>query len=398
MDFSRVDLSEDERAFSAEVGAFLSGHVTEEVLVRERETGDGFNERLHLAIGARGWLAAEIDTEEEGGFTAVQRRLWHLEQRRFGVPGETWGGTVLILQAVRGYGTPELRDEVLPGVFRGELRFCLGYTEPEGGSDIATCKTRAVRDGDGWIINGAKMFTTGAHNCQYVFLLTNTDPAGPRHRNLTMFLVPLNSAGIQIHGLRTVDGERTNIVYYSDVRVADKYRLGDVNGGWAVLNGPLAAEHGARGPDPHGLADVSILGTHGMVMAESVDKVVAAAAAEGADGRRRLDDQSVGYRLGRSYARMEAALSTPGIFGRVAIAQAIRDIAADLMEVLGAGAELPFGAHGSIADSAADYLYRWAPLTGIYGGTVDVFRNMIARHTLGLPRPIYAPPKGETTS
>jgi 3-oxocholest-4-en-26-oyl-CoA dehydrogenase alpha subunit len=134
-----------------------------------------------------------------------------------------------------------------------------------------------------------------------------------------------------------------------------------------------------------------------MIMAETVDKVLAAVARTGPDGRRALDDQSVSYRLGRSFARMEAALSTPGIFGRVAIAQTMADIVADLIDVHGAGAALPVETDGAIADGAAEYLYRYAPLTGIYGGTLEVFRNMIAQHVLGLGRPNYSPPKAERT-
>ena len=91
-----------------------------------------------------------------------------------------------------------------------------------------------MRDGDGWIINGSKMFTSNAQNAHYVYLITNTDPDAPKHQSLTMFLVPLDSAGVEIQPLRTVDGDRTNITYYSDVRVDDKYRVGEVNGGWAV--------------------------------------------------------------------------------------------------------------------------------------------------------------------
>jgi 3-oxocholest-4-en-26-oyl-CoA dehydrogenase alpha subunit len=197
----------------------------------EHETGDGFIEGLHLAMGAGGWLEREAKSAKDGGFTLIQRRIWDLERRRTEVPLETWGGTLMILKAVRQFGSPELLDEVLPGVYRGEVRFAMGYTEPEGGSDIATCKTRAVRDGSEWVINGQKVFTSGAHNCRYIFLLTNTDPSGRRHRNLTMFLVPTDSHGIEIQGLRTVDGERTNITYYSDVRIPDRYRLGEVNDG-----------------------------------------------------------------------------------------------------------------------------------------------------------------------
>jgi alkylation response protein AidB-like acyl-CoA dehydrogenase len=297
----------------------------------------------------------------------------------------------MVAHSVATFGSPELRDEVLPGVFSGHVRMCLGYTEPEGGSDVATCKTRAVRDGNGWIINGSKMFTTGAHNCRYVFLITNTDPDAPKHKSLTMFLVPLDTPGIDIQGIRTVDGDRTNIVYYSDVRVDDRYRLGEVNGGWTVLREPLNTEHGAVAADPDGLQDVSIMMHQAGFMASAVDKVAARTAAAGADGRRPIDDESVAYRLGRSAARMEAALSAPSIFGRVALAQTMRDISPDLMDVLGAASALPVGTEGAADDGAAEYVYRFAPLVGIYGGTLEVFRNMIAQHVLGLGKPAYAP-------
>jgi alkylation response protein AidB-like acyl-CoA dehydrogenase len=375
MDFSAVDMADDDQAFRDRARQFLAANATEELLQREHQTGDGFIEELHLAMGADGWLEREAKSTNDGGFTPIQRRIWDLEKHRIGIPQETWGGTLMILQAVRRFGSPELLDEVLPGVYRGEVRFAMGYTEPEGGSDIVTCKTRAVRDGDQWVINGQKMFTSGAHNCAYIFLLTNTDPNGRRHRNLTMFLVPTDSPGLEIQGLRTVDGERTNITYYSDVRLPDRYRLGEVNDGWAVLNGPLTAEHGAGGADPVGLADITTMSSFAKTMAQTADAVTAVA----------VDDESIGYRLGRAHARIEAALSTPGIFGRVAIAQTMRDVAPELMDVLGVASALP---------SDREYLYRWAPLVCIYGGTIDVFRNMIAQYVLGLGRPNYSPPKG----
>src|SRR5579859_246079 len=103
-----------------------------------------------------------------------------------------------------GRADPGLRDELKPLVASGEVRFCLGYTEPDGGSDIAGAKTRAVRDGDEWVINGQKIFTTGAHNNQYVFLITRTDPTLPKHKGLTMFLVPLQTPGIEVQALPTV--------------------------------------------------------------------------------------------------------------------------------------------------------------------------------------------------
>ncbi|BBZ71200.1 acyl-CoA dehydrogenase family protein [Mycobacterium paraseoulense] len=394
MDFSRVELSDEDQAFRDEARSFLATHMTEEIRRRDRETGDNFDEGLHLKFGAAGYLAAEWKPESDGGFTRVRRRIWELEKRRAHVPWVTWGTTAMVARSVDKFGSPQLRDEVLPKVFSGEVRLCLGYTEPEGGSDIATCKTRAVREADGssWVINGSKMFTTGAHNCQYVFLITNTAPDAPKHKSLTMFLVPLNSPGIDIQGIRTVDGDRTNIVYYSDVRVDDKYRLGEVNGGWTVLREPLNVEHGAVAAAPDGLQDTSIMMHQAGSLSDAVDKAAARVTRADGDGRRLIDDASVAYRLGRCVARLETALATPSIFGRVAIAQTMRDISPELMDILGAASALPYGTEGAADDGSAEYAYRFAPLVGIYGGTLEVFRNMIAQYMLGLGKPAYAPP------
>lgn len=387
MDFSAVELSAEDRAFQTEAREFLASVVTEDVIRRDRETGDNFDEGVHLALGAAGYLEKEWKTEADGGFSRVRRRIWELEKRRAEVPWVTWGTTSMVARSVAKFAPDEIRDEVLRGVFDGTVRLCLGYTEPEGGSDVATCKTRAVRDGDQWIINGSKMFTTGAHNCSYTFLITNTDPDAPKHKSLTMFLVPLDLPGVEIQGIRTVDGDRTNIVYYSDVRVDDTYRLGDVNGGWAVVREPLDAEHGAVAAADDGLADVAIMAHQAGFVVEAADNVAAVVQRSGA-----IEDASVGYRLGRSIARIEASLSAPSIFGRVALAQTMRDVAPDLMDVAGSEAALPIGAEGGF-DDRSEYVYRFAPLVGIYGGTLEVFRNMIAQHVLGLGKPNYSAPK-----
>jgi alkylation response protein AidB-like acyl-CoA dehydrogenase len=382
MDFSAVDLSAEDQVFLDETRAFITKHVTDEVLRRQREFGENFDEQVHLALGEAGYLASDWQLESEGGFSAVRRRIFHLEIARAHTPWYHWGTTAVVARLVQQFGAPELAGKVVPGVLSGEIRLCLGYTEPEGGSDVATCKTRAVRDGDGssWVINGSKMFTSNAQNARYVFLLTNTDPQGPKHKNLTMFLVPLDSPGIEIQAIRTLDGDRTNIVYYSDVRVDDLYRIGEVNGGWTVMRSALDSEHGMVDPEDHGLQYIAAMSAHGDVMAEVVDTVAALVAEV---------DEAVKYRLGRAVARMEAALSTPGMFGRVAIAQTMRDISPDLMDILGTASVLPADTQGSASDGEAEHLYRLALPLGIYGGTLEVFRNMIAQHALKLGRPSY---------
>src|ERR1700751_2946714 len=272
MDFSHVELCAEDEAFLEQTRTFITKHVTDEVLRRDREFGENFNEQVHLALGEAGDLASDWKLESEGGFSPVRRRIFELEIGRAHTPWYHWGTPSVVARLVRQFGAPELSGQVLPGVQSGQIRLCLGYTEPEGGSDVATCKTRAVRDGDAWIINGSKMFTSNAQNAKYVFLLTNTDPQGPKHKNLTMFLVPLASPGIDIQGMRTIDGDRTNIVYYSDVRVDDKYRLGEVNAGWTVLREPLNTEHGAVAAAPDGLAGTPIMMHQAGFMAEALDK------------------------------------------------------------------------------------------------------------------------------
>ncbi|WNG79918.1 acyl-CoA dehydrogenase family protein [Mycobacterium sp. ITM-2016-00316] len=380
MDFSRVQLSAEDEAFQHELRGFLAGVVTEEVIRRDRETGENFDETVHLALGAAGYLAADYRSEADGGFSAVRRRIWELEIGRAHTPWFHWGTTAMVAKSVQAFGTAGLAERILPGVLSGELRLCLGYTEPEGGSDVATCKTRAVRDGSTWVINGSKMFTSNAQNAQYVFLITNTDPAAPKHQSLTMFLVPMDAPGVQIQPIRTVDGDRTNITFYTDVRVDDEYRIGDVNGGWAVLREALNAEHGTIEREAGGLQKIATMTEHILMTADAVDGVARTVTPD--------------YRLGRAVARLEAAMSASDMYGRVAIAQTMRDIAPDLMDLLGSAGALPVDTPGAADTGGAEHIFRLAGPTGIYGGTLEVFRNMIAAHALGLPRPIYAPPKG----
>lgn len=394
MDFSRVDLSPEDQKFLDETRAFMAEHVTDEVRRRDRETGENFSEPVHLALGAAGYLTSDWKLESEGGFDPVRRRIFHLEIGRAHTPWFHWGTTAVVARLVQQFGKSELADAILPGVLSGEIRLCLGYTEPEGGSDVATCKTRAVREADGssWIINGSKMFTSNAQNAKYVFLLTNTDPQGRKHKNLTMFLVPLDSKGIEIQGIRTVDGDRTNIVYYSDVRVDDLYRIGEVNGGWTVMRFALDAEHGITDAQDHGLQNISMLSEHGHLMAEAADGVAAVLGTPDASGRSPIDDDATKYRLGRAMARIEGAMSTPGMYGRVALIVTMREASQELMDLLGTASALPTDTPGSADfadDGAIEFIFRHGVPAGIYGGTMEVFRNMIAQHELGLGRPSY---------
>jgi hypothetical protein len=198
------------------------------------------------------------------------------------------------------------RQEVMPGVFSGHVRLCLGHTKPDGGSDIATCRTRPAERA----ALGDQRVEDVHHRRARVSVRIPLDPhwcAGAPAPELDHLLVPLHTPGVEIQAVRTVDGERTNIVYYDGVRIDDKYRLGEVNGGWAVLRETSNTEHGAVDAGEDGSPDVSILEHHGGFMPRALDH--AAAAAGSADRvRGNLVAADIAICWGRSTARIEAAI------------------------------------------------------------------------------------------
>lgn len=387
MDFSRVELDAEQAQFAKEVETFLEGVDLDEVHEQERLTGNGFSEKVHLALGARGWVMPTWPVDQGGaGLGPVEARILELKLAEANIPSVSGGTTRLVWTSVEKYLDKELLADIRPKVASGHVRFCLGYSEPDGGSDIANAKVRAVRDGDEWLINGAKIFTTGAQQCQYVFLITRTDPDAPKHKGLTMFLVPLSTPGVEIQPIRTYGGERTNVVYYGDVRVHDRYRLGEVNQGWSVLHGPLDEEH-SIGVEGSGLDDPSIGRSFLRELERALDEAARwAAGATRPDGSAVANDRSVKMRLGRVAMELEAGISAPGPMGRVLGSEALIRGAADLVDMVGPQALLSYGAPHSIGNGALDFAHRYAQGTATYGGTVEVFRNIIAQHVLGLPQ------------
>jgi alkylation response protein AidB-like acyl-CoA dehydrogenase len=386
VNFAAVELDDETRAFWEETRGFFAEVVTEEVHDQERRTGSGYNEGFHRALGARGWITPRWPLAEGGAaLDPIRSRIVEIELDRAGPPVIVSQTTPLPALAVRMFGDEQLKAEVMPGVGTGAVNICLGYTEPDCGSDLAGVKTRAVQDADEWIVNGQKMFTTGAQFCQYTLLLTRTDPDAPKHRGLTAFLVPLDLPGIEIRPIGTVGGEKTNFVYYDDVRVPDRYRLGPVNGGWAVLSAPLAAEHG-MGKVPDEFAATSgrisirqlsrLLNTVVGWLDEQVDNL----------GRPRLADPIVRERLAQVATELENAVAAPGPMARIYCAEALARGSSELLDLVGPAGLLPIGADGVVGDGWVEYMYRFWPGTTIYGGTTEVHRNLVAETYLGLPR------------
>jgi 3-oxocholest-4-en-26-oyl-CoA dehydrogenase alpha subunit len=395
MDFSAVALTEAQQKFRSEVRAFLDAHLPGEGHAGIPGQADYFDETLYLALGARGWLMPQWRREDGGAeLDDVCARILEDEQdSRDELAGTDRLGvlatTKLVWPAIETFAEPGLREELRLRVARGTAQVTLGYSEPDGGSDIAGAKTRAVRDGDEWVINGQKIFTTNAQHAQYTFLITRTDPELPKHLGLTMFLVPLDAPGIEIQALPTIGDERTNIVYYSDVRISDRYRVGEVNNGWTVLHGPLDAEHYIGGEGSK-LNDISGGAGHMRWV-----KRAAQAAARWAqdnpaqDGSPVITDPVFLTGLGRILVQIEAGMATPGPMGRIKGADVAITGCEQLIDLTGPAATLPDGADGAIDHGVIELAHRAVQVTATYGGTVEVFRTVIAQHHLGLPRPDY---------
>ena len=386
MDFSAVDLTEAQQEFAEEVRAFLDEHLTPEVYAGVRAKAEHFDKGLILALGAKGWLMPRWRKEDGGAeLDDVSVKILETELARRDAPAQV--GEQLPWPAVEAHADPGLRDELKPQVASGEVRFCLGYTEPDGGSDIAGAKTRAVRDGDEWVINGQKIFTSNAQNSQYVFLITRTDPTLPKHKGLTMFLVPTSSPGFERQPLPTIGDETTNISYYSDIRLPDRYRIGEVNNGWSTLHGPLDVEHHIG--EHQSKLDGGPGAGYVRYLARSVEAVTRWAKDAPAGDGPLIGDEGFLAGIGHLLVEMEASACTPAAMAKIKGSDTARLGFEELIDLVGPAATLPYGADGAIGDGVIEFGHRQAQLTATPGGTVEVFRTIIAQHDLGLPRPDY---------
>jgi alkylation response protein AidB-like acyl-CoA dehydrogenase len=386
MDFR---LGERSDAFRDKARGFLNEHLTDAVRNEMHATGVHHNWDFHRARVAHGLLAPGWPTEFGGeGRDALEVLASAEEFQSAGAPTYGVGTTLMVANIIRHIGTEEQKQLILPRALSGEIIIVLGFTEPEAGSDVAAAQTRAVRDGDEWVINGQKMFTTNAQEADYVFLLTRTNPEVAKHKGLTTFLVPLRQPGVEIQPVITVSGERTNLTFYADVRVDDSLRIGEVDGGWDVMGVSLTFERSM----PQGGDSVRLLKAMEQWASTMVDQA----------GKRRGDDPDVLARLGRAAAENEATILLarrcawlhhsgilPGVEGSMAklfASESLTRQSADFVDLLGPDGIRSHGDASAIAEGIAEYSYRYALGTTTYGGTSEVQRNIIAQRGLGLPR------------
>ncbi|MCK9900227.1 acyl-CoA dehydrogenase [Parafrankia colletiae] len=382
MDF---ELDESVAAFRAEVREFLAQELTPELDDRAYRSGVSHDAAFARRLAERGWVGP--GWERDDGHRRLNPYEVHVleeELTRAEAPIYAVATTEMVANVIRVVGSAQLRAEILPRFLRGELTIALGMTEPEAGSDVAGVRTRARRDGDRWIVDGQKMFTTNGHVTDYIFLLTRTGtrPDGPRHAGLTMFLVRLDQPGIEVQAVYTLSGERTNIVFLSEVVVEDRWRIGEVDGGWRALMLALQDEHSAAF-SPH------------------LDRLLGAVEGWARAGGR-LHEPDVQARLGRWATALEVAqlleLRTTWMSaaGQVPVAEgpmsklfsteSLVSAAEDLTELVGPDALRSRLDPMALADGRIEHALRFSLGTAIYAGTSEIQRNIIAEQACRLPR------------
>jgi alkylation response protein AidB-like acyl-CoA dehydrogenase len=373
--------------FRKVVRDFFDANLDDELRAHADMSWDGYHPEFQKKLAQANLLfptwPVEYGGQNRDAYDAVVLRE---EFHRAGWTVIPTGVTRLVAESLLKYGSDELKQEVLPAVTRGEVVFCLGYTEPGSGSDVGAAKTRAVPMGNQWVINGQKMFNSGANLAHYVFLLTRTDDTTSKHRGLTMFLVPMTTPGIEVFPFDTLSDERSNSTFFTDVRVPDRYRVGEVNGGWNVIRYALGLEHTAG---------------YGLQQNDLVKKAADWALRERRGGGLAIEDSLVRSRLGlaATRARISWLLLQRGMWcfkegqGRggegpmckLFSAEAFLEDAQSLLD-LSAPASLLHGDGGEGSAEGLNFAYRHAIASTNYGGTSEIMRSLVGQMRLGLPR------------
>jgi alkylation response protein AidB-like acyl-CoA dehydrogenase len=345
------------------------------------------------AIAAEGWFSFGWASEYGGRNASLAEQMILNEETTYHRVGATraLASVLLIAAAILRHGSPEQKKTFLPIIGSGQMNFCLGYSESEAGSDLASLRTQARRDGDEWVINGQKMWTTDAHQSDWVWLAARTDAhATPPQAGITIFLFKLTTQGITIHQHTALSGEVSATVFYDDVRVPDSARIGEVNGGWAVITDALAGERIIMGNIAAALRR-QLDDLLDVVHAEG-DRV---AGARGSATRSLITDLAVRIQATRALVTAAVVASTSNQ-GAVLDAALAGVMGGDLAEDFGEAMLRIFGPAAALGRPSAavtfvpgggqfEYGLRQSIMYVVGGGTNDVQRGLIARR-LGLPR------------
>ncbi len=357
-----------------------------------KEMGSGpLNRKLVKQLAADGWLGIGWPTEYGGqGRPQIDQFIFFDESMRSGAPipmltVNTVGPTIM------NFGTDEQKDFFLPKILSGDITFCIGYSEPEAGTDLAALRTRAVADGDEYIVNGQKMWTSVSSDADYCWLAVRTNPDVPKHQGISMLIVDMKDPGISMDPLHLLSSHDINATYYDNVRVPKNRLVGGENNGWNLIVNQLNHER-------------VTLCSPGLLEQSYGEALAWARETKGSDGRRVIDHEWVQLNFARVHAGLEylklinwkvAWSATVGEMD-VADASSIKTFGTEfyleafrlLMEVLGPRAYLESDSPGSILRGRLENNYRSLLILTFGGGTNEIQRDLIAMFGLGLPRAI----------
>ena len=384
------DDTPEEAAYRAKISAWLA---TAAANYREPVTGgDG-------VARAKAWQSIKYSAGYVGitwpkalggqGATPMQQIIFNQEESKYHVPTGLYAiGLGMCIPTVFTHGQPEVVARYLEPAMRGDEVWCQLFSEPSAGSDLAGIRTKAERDGDDWVINGQKVWTSGAQHSDFGIVVTRTDPSAPKHKGLTMFIVNMKDPGIEVRPIKQMAGSSEfNEVFFTDVRVNDSHRLGEVGDGWKVSLTTLMHERVAVGGKPATAPGVKEM----IELAKAID-IEEGNALEQSHVRQKIADVYIQDR-GIALTRMRtiSALSsgrTPGpesSISKVVVAKMMQDMgsfAADMAE----GAGLIQGGQDALPHLAKlQQTYLYSAGLRIAGGTDEILRNIIAERVLGLP-------------
>ena len=378
-----IDLTDEQRELQAELRRYFSGLVTpaEAEIMRTERHGPTYREVIRR-MGKDGWLGVGWPVEFGGrGFGEIEQQIFVNEATRADIPLpavtlQTVGPTL------QKYGTDEQKRKFLPAILAGEVHFAIGYTEPEAGTDLAALRTTAVRVGDEYIVNGQKIFTTGGHDADYLWLAVRTGSADSRHRGISILIMDTKDPGYSWTPIITCDGaHHVNATYYSDVRVPVNMLVGEENQGWRLITTQLNHERVMLGP----------AGRVGGLYDRIRDWVVAHGLLAEPDVRRALGEIHATYRLNELLNWQVASSDAEAI--DIADASATKVFATERIQRIGRIVEEIIGRYGDPSDPDTAHLMTWLDmqtkrnLVITFGGGVnEVMRELIATAGLKLPR------------
>jgi alkylation response protein AidB-like acyl-CoA dehydrogenase len=380
-----------------ELRAYFAGLMTAEVreaLAEGTDYGDGEAYRQVVRqLGKDGWLALSWPAEYGGRDGSMMDQLIFMDEAAVAHVPVPFLTINTVGPTIMRYGTPEQKALYLSRIAAGEIHFSIGYSEPEAGTDLASLRTRAVRDGDDYVVNGQKMWTSLIQYADYVWLACRTDPDLPRHKGLSILIVPVSAPGFSWTPVPTLAGPVTSATYFQDVRVPATALVGEENKGWPLITNQLNHERVA-------------LTSSAPVRAALRDVTEWARATKLPDGQRVIDQEWAQLNLARVHAKAEflklvnwriassaehlgpAAASATKVYGTEFALEAYRL----LMEVLGAGATVRDGSPGAVLAGRIERMHRAALILTFGGGTNEVQRDIIATTALHLPpAPRHAP-------